>query len=137
MNNTLLISKMMAEHIVSFYQTIHLMNITQNRKDLKLMLAFREDFESSASYSWRDIHKSAFGGIAWDAPESPLKAELTKIYSETLSVEEQIALFFEANRPAICAEVMDCMVEEGYENFAVIAGKDHLVICSDVQGCRD
>ena len=124
MNNTLLISKMMAEHIVSFYQTIHLMNITQNRKDLKLMLAFREDFESSASYSWRDIHKSAFGGIAWDAPE-------------TLSVEEQIALFFEANRPAICAEVMDCMVEEGYENFAVIAGKDHLVICSDVQGCRD
>ena len=134
MNNTLLISKMMAEHIVSFYQTIHLMNITQNRKDLKLMLAFREDFESSASYSWRDIHKSAFGGIAWDAPGSPVKAELARIYTDDVPVEEQITHFFETNKSTICAEVMDCMVEEGYEGFAVIAGKDHLVICAGVRG---
>lgn len=134
MNNTLLISKMMAEDIVSFYQTIHLMNITQNRKDLKLMLAFREDFESSASYSWRDIHKSAFGGIAWDAPGSPVKAELARIYTDDVPVEEQITHFFETNKSTICAEVMDCMVEEGYEGFAVIAGKDHLVICAGVRG---
>lgn len=132
MTNTSLIAKLMAADIVSFYQTIHPMNITQNRKDLKLTLAFREDFESSASYSWRDIHKSAFGGTAWDAPESPLKAELTKINSETLSVEEQIALFFEANRPAICAEVMVCMAEEGYENFAVNTMDGHLVIWSSI-----
>lgn len=135
MTNTLLVAKMMAADIVSFYQTIHLMNITQNRKDLKLMLAFRDN--SGTSFSWKDVHNSIFDVKPWDAPDSPLKAELARIYTDDVPVEEQITLFFETNKSTICAEVMDCMAEEGYEGFAVIAGKDHLVICSGVQGCRD
>ena len=134
MTNTLVIAKLMAADIVSFYQTIHLMNITQNRKDLKLMLAFQNNSDPSTSYSWRDVHKSAFGGTAWKAPESPIRAELAKIYADDVPMEEQITLFFETNTSTICEKVMDCMVEEGYEGFAVIAGKDHLVICSAVQG---
>lgn len=131
------IAKMMAADIVSFYQTIHLMNITQNRKDLKLMLAFRDNSDSSASFSWKDVHNSVFDVKPWDAPESPLKAELVRIYTDDIPVDEQITLFFETNKSSICAEVMACMGEEGYEGFTVIAGKDHLVICSGVQGCRE
>lgn len=136
MTNTLLISKMMAADIVSFYQTIDLMNITQNRKDIKLMLAFRDNSDRT-SFSWKDVHNSIFDVRPWDAPDSPLKAELARIYTDDVPVDEQITRFFERNKSSICAEVMDCMVEEGYEGFAVIAGKDHLVICSGVQGCRD
>lgn len=135
MTNTLLLAKMLAEDIVSYYQTMHLMSQTQNKKEFKLVLAFQDN--SGASFSWRDVHKSAFGGTAWNAPGSPIRAELAKLYTEDISMEEQIALFFEANRATLCTAVMVSMVEEGYEGFTVIAGKDHLVICSGVQGCRD
>ncbi len=137
MTNTLLVAKMMAEDTVSYYQTMHLMSQTQNKKELKLVLAFQDNSDSGASFSWRDVHKSAFGGIPWDAPGSPVQAELAKLYTEDVPVDEQIALFFKANRATLCTAVMVSMVEEGYEGFAVIAGKDHLVICSGVQGCRD
>ena len=129
MTNTLLVAKMMAEDIVSFYQTMHLMNITQNKKDLKLMLAF---WDNCVSFNWRDIQNSAFGGTPWNDPGSPMRAELAKLYTEDIPVEEQIALFFESNKSTICAEVTTCLAEEGYEEFTVSTVDGHLVVWSSI-----
>lgn len=132
MTNTLLVAKMMAEDTVSYYQTMHLMSQTQNKKELKLVLAFQGNSNSSESFSWRDISQSAFGGTPWNAPVSPIRSELAKLYAEDIPVEEQISLFFESNRSTICAEVTTCLAEEGYEKFTVSAEEGHLVIWASV-----
>lgn len=132
--NTKQLIVVMAEDIVSYFQTIFLMEQSKGNLNCRMRFYFdAERYKSGRIHNptWRDIQKSAFGGICWLDETSPIHTYINKPDTEDTPFDSKVTRFLVKNCADLCAEVARLMSEEGFEHFTVANyGGEYVEICA-------